>query len=287
MGRSFWRGLFFAGGFAATCAAGPATAQTWETVGRPSSGPPQVFGGAANGCIAGAVQLPLEGRGYQAVRVSRNRYWGHPDTVEFVVDLAAQLAQRGFPAIYVGDMGQPRGGRMPYGHASHQNGLDVDIWFNLRPKAPLPAAQREVIETPLLVRRDRTIDYGEFDRRHVEMLRIAATQPRVERIFVNFAIKRELCNIVTGDRRWLQRIRPWYGHDEHFHVRMACPAGSPGCVRQPALPPGDGCDELESWFRPPPPQVAVATRVRPRPRPPAPPQCAAVLRGIVPASLAR
>lgn len=278
-----WRGIAVA---LMVCCAGPASAQTWETVGRPTTGPAQIYGGAANGCIAGAVQLPLDGPGYQAVRVSRNRYWGHPDTVAFVVNYAAQLSARGFPSVYVGDMGQPRGGRMPFGHASHQNGLDVDIWFNLRPKSALPAVQREQIETPLLVR-NRSIDRAEFDRRHVEMLRIAATQPNVERIFVNFVIKRELCNIVTGDRSWLRRIRPWYGHDEHFHVRMACPASSPNCVRQPALPAGDGCDELDWWFRPPPPQPAVAAPARPRTRPPPPPQCAAVLRDIVPAALTR
>ncbi len=267
---------------------GEVAAQTWDAVVRPSLGPAQIFGGPANGCIAGAEQLPLDGRGYQAVRVSRNRYWGHPHTVQFVTTYAAQLNARGFPAIYVGDMGQPRGGRMPYGHASHQNGLDVDIWFNLRPKPALPPAQREVIETPVLVR-ERAIDRATFETRHVEMLRLAATQPRVDRIFVNFVIKRELCRIATGDRSWLRRIRPWFGHDEHFHVRMACPDGQTHCMRQDPVPPGDGCDEtLESWFRPPPPEpvVAAVQPVRPRLRPPPPPQCQAVLRGpTMPAAL--
>jgi penicillin-insensitive murein endopeptidase len=257
-----------------------ATAQTWDAVARPSVGPTQIFGGYANGCIAGAVQLPLDGRGYEVVRVSRNRYWGHPYTVQFVTTLAAQLNARGYPDIYIGDMGQPRGGRMPYGHASHQIGLDVDIWFNLRPRTYVPPAQREVIETPTLVR-DRAIDRAVFDPRHVEMLRLAATQPHVDRIFVNAVIKRELCRIVTGDRSWLRRLRPWFGHDEHFHVRLSCPEGQPHCQRQDPVPLGDGCDEtLESWIRPAPPEPVVAVQpVRPRLRPVTPPQCQAVLRG--------
>ena len=41
--------------------AGGAMGQSWDAVARPSIGPAQIFGGYANGCIAGAVQLPLDG----------------------------------------------------------------------------------------------------------------------------------------------------------------------------------------------------------------------------------
>jgi penicillin-insensitive murein endopeptidase len=260
---------------------GGAMAQGWDTVARPSMGPTQIFGGYANGCIAGAVQLPLDGRGYEVVRVSRNRYWGHPWMVQFVTTYAAQLAARGFPEIYIGDMGQPRGGRLPYGHASHQIGLDVDIWFNLRPRPHLPPAQREVIEEPSLVA-NHAIDRAIFEPRHIEMLRIAAIQPHVDRIFVNPVIKRELCRIVTGDRAWLHRLRPWFGHDEHFHVRLSCPDDQPHCQRQDPVSAGEACDEtLEAWFRaaPPPDPVAPIQPPRPRLRPVMPPQCQTVLRG--------
>jgi penicillin-insensitive murein endopeptidase len=281
------RGLIFGGLLGVgllsgvTIGGGSAAAQSWETVARPSVGPTQIFGGFANGCIAGAVQLPLDGRGYEVVRVSRNRYWGHPYTVQFVTNYAAQLAARGYPEIYIGDMGQPRGGRLPFGHASHQIGLDVDIWFNLRPRRHLPPAQREVIEEPSLIS-GRAMDRANFEPRHIEMLRIAAIQPHVDRIFVNPVIKRELCRIVTGDRAWLHFLRPWFGHDEHFHVRIACPDDQPHCQRQEPVSAGDGCDEtLEAWFRAPPPpdRVVPVQPPRPRLRPVMPPQCQAVLRG--------
>lgn len=258
---------------ALTFTAWPCGAQGWDAARTPTRARAEVIGGPANGCLAGAQSLPLEGRGYQVIRASRNRYWAHPETIRFVQGFAAQMHARGFAPVYIGDLSQPRGGVMPYGHASHQNGTDVDIWFSLLPKPVLAAAQREEVELPSLVRADRTMNHDVFEPRHVEMLRVAATHPRVERIFVNFVIKRELCETVRGDRTWLRRIRPWLGHDSHFHVRLACPADSRECVAQAAIPPGDGCDEVELWFRPPPPD---ARSIRP-PRPPPPPRCRAVL----------
>lgn len=247
-------------------------AQGWDSVRSPTRARPEVIGGPANGCVAGAQALPLDGRGYQAIRVSRNRYWAHPNTIRFVQQFAAQMQARGFPTLYIGDLSQPRGGFMPYGHASHQSGIDVDIWFSLLPKHNLASSQREEVPLPSLVRADRTMDYEVFEPRHVELLRAAALRPEVERIFVNFVIKRELCETTRGDRSWLRRIRPWLGHDSHFHVRLACPADSPECVAQSPVPPGDGCEEVELWFRPPPP----GARQPPRPRPPPPPRCRAI-----------
>jgi penicillin-insensitive murein endopeptidase len=84
----------------------------------------------------------------------------------------------------------------------------------------------------------------------------------VDRVFVNAAIKAELCrNPPPGDRGWLRRIRPWWGHDSHFHVRLACPVGQSGCTPQAPLPPGEGCDESLAWWfsdealNPPPPKT--------------------------------
>src|SRR5579885_3665680 len=88
----------------------------------PAPGPPRVIGGFAHGCIAGARPLPLDGPGYEVIRLSRRRYFGHPDTVAFVERLGRRARAAGLPAFYVGDMAQPRGGPLPYGHASHQTG---------------------------------------------------------------------------------------------------------------------------------------------------------------------
>ncbi len=223
----------------------------WGTVARPAAGPAQVIGGTAAGCLGGARALPLDGVGYQAVRVSRNRHFGHPALVTYVQTLGRALKAHGLETVYIGDMAQPRGGPMPYGHGSHQSGLDVDVWFNLKPKPTLPPAAREEIEIPSLVLASQTaIDRRQWRPEHIALLKIAAELPGVDRIFVHWTIKRELCQQIKGDRRWLERIRPWYGHNDHFHVRLGCPSDSPLCEPQAAVPPGDGCGAgLDWWFR--------------------------------------
>ncbi len=266
----------------------PAHAKEWGDVRTPVPGPARALGGPASGCLAGAERLPSEGLGYQAVRVSRNRHWGHPTTVAFVKDMGARARQAGFGDLYIGDLAQPRGGPMASLHGSHQNGLDVDIWFNLDPKPGLAAPAREDIAIVKLTASDeRSVDPALWRPDHARLLRMAADDPRVDRILVHFAIKKHLCETAAGDRAWLRKLRPWRGHNEHFHVRLVCPAGSPDCVQQAAIPAGDGCDQtLEWWFlnaeerrR----RDEAAAREQPRvpagpPRPKLPAQCASILR---------
>ena len=76
----------------------------------------------------------------------------------------------------------------------------------------------------------------------------AASYPQVERVFVNPAIKKKLCDTWTGDRSLLGKVRPIYGHDEHFHIRMQCPPGASGCKAQAPVASGDGCDKSLAWW---------------------------------------
>ena len=64
---------------------------------------------------------------------------------------------------------------------------------------------------------------------HFAVIKAAAEDPKVERIFVNAAIKKALCREAGKDRAFLHKVRPWWGHNYHFHVRIGCPAGSPDC----------------------------------------------------------
>jgi len=242
------------------------TALRFAAARQPSAGLAQVIGKPTAGCIAGAAALPHEGPGYQVVRISRNRFYGHPVTIDFVHALGRAAREAGLPTLYVGDLSQPRGGPMTFGHASHQSGLDADIWFTLAPKPNLPAAARESFASPSLVRPDQmAVDRAQWRPAHAALLRLAATRPGVDRVLVHPAIKQELCRTAAGDRAWLRRVRPWYGHSSHFHVRMRCPDDSPDCEAFPEAPAGDGCDRsLDWWF-------TEAFRPRPRPRPPATP----------------
>src|SRR5919108_2328804 len=104
---------------------------TWDEVLEPAPGAPHAIGSYTAGCVQGAIPLPLEGRGYQGMRPHRRRFFGHPLLVRYLQELGAAADQKGFGVLLIGDLGQPRGGPMPFGHRSHQNGLDADIWFRL------------------------------------------------------------------------------------------------------------------------------------------------------------
>ena len=96
------------------------------------------------------------------------------------------------------------------------------------------------------------------------------------------AIKRVLCERAGTDRSWLSKVRPWWGHYYHFHVRIACPAGDPYCQGQSPVSRGDDCGtELDDWFK----KLRQAERQSPGPAPTKPsltltdlpPQCRTVL----------
>jgi penicillin-insensitive murein endopeptidase len=200
--------------------------------------------------LAGAVALPINGATWQVMRLSRNRNWGHPTLIAFLERLAAKAKKIGWNGLLVGDLSQPRGGPMPSGHNSHQVGLDADIWFTPMPSRKLSREQREDVSAVDMVREDRLdVDPEVWTHERTELIRTAAREPEVERIFVNAAIKKALCREAGEDRDWLAKVRPWSGHDHHFHVRILCPADSPQCKPQPPPEPGDGCGhELDYWF---------------------------------------
>lgn len=225
-------------------------------VAAPASLASRSIGSYAKGCLAGGVALPINGKGWQVMRLSRNRNWGHPTLVEYLEDLAKDAPGLGWPGLLVGDMAQPRGGPMTSGHASHQIGLDADIWLKPMPDHEMSREEREnvsavsMLKGPMDVKgADRSVDPAVFTDVHARLIRRAAQDKRVARIFVSPAIKKALCDFETGDRTWLRTVRPWWGHHYHFHVRLSCPAGSAGCENQAPPAPDDGCGkELAYWL---------------------------------------
>lgn len=243
---------------AAPLAAEPLAKQQFGAKRTASAQQPAPLGSYAKGCVAGAVQLPETGPTWQAMRLSRNRNWGHPDAIDFVKDLSAFAAkQPGWAGLYIGDISQPRGGPMLSGHRSHQIGLDIDIWMLPAANLKLSRKQRENISSISLRRAKGAFVNNNWSRQHHEILRAAAKDPRVARIFVFPGAKVQMCNDETGNRKWLRKIRPWFGHHYHFHVRLSCPKGMRGCVNQDPPPRGDGCADAQQWvnniLNPPPP----------------------------------
>ena len=219
----------------------------------PAAMPTKVIGFYSKGCIAGAQPLPINGPTWQVMRLSRNRNWAHPEIVALLERLSAKVHKdAGWPGILVGDMSQPRGGPMFTGHASHQIGLDADVWLTPMPNHTLSRNEREEMSAVMMVRSDRLdIDPNTWTPQHLTVIRDAAQEPSVQRIFVNAAIKKALCREAKGDRSWLSKIRPMYGHDYHFHIRIKCPAGSTACTGQPDNTEGEACgaDDLAYWFK--------------------------------------
>jgi penicillin-insensitive murein endopeptidase len=227
----------------------------WSQVQVPSKGNPTSIGFYSNGCIGGASTLPQIGVGYQVMRPFRNRYYGHPEMIEFVQNLGKTMDALG-SGVLIGDMGQPRGGPLPYGHASHQVGLDVDVWFWTHPEQrtrELTVDERNNLPFVDMLNTNGVVDPAKFTNDQITKLKVAATSPHVQRIFVNPAIKVYLCSTLDPKQNpWLHVLRPWPGHNEHFHVRLKCPAGAVNCTPQDEQPAGDGCSEVI------PPKNAVA-----------------------------
>lgn len=269
-------------------AAFPAAAQQpakdlFGAVASPWAAPAQPIGSYAKGCLAGGTALAIDGPSWQAMRLSRNRYWGHPDLLAFVHWLAEAARKDGWPGLLVGDMSQPRGGPMHGGHASHQIGLDVDLWLTPMPGKTLTFDERETVSAISMIKPGtRSVDPEIWTEAHALLIGRAATSPDVARIFVHPGIKEALCAVNWRDRSFLGKIRPWWGHDSHFHVRLKCPRGEAACIDQPPPPAGDGCgQELAYWLSDEP------WKPKDPPEPPAPPitladlpaACSGVLNG--------
>ncbi len=215
---------------------------------------PAAYGSYSKGCLAGGELLPETGPTWQAMRLSRNRNWGHPVTVAYVKDLSRTVAALDdWAGLYVGDIGQPRGGPILSDHRSHQIGLDVDIWLMPPERLDLSRREREELSARSVRSRDHR-DVNDYWREsHMEVLKAAAEDPRVDRIFITAPAKIWMCENAGADRAWLQRIRPYWGHHYHFHVRLKCPESSAGCKTQiPTVAElskgGDGCDESLRWW---------------------------------------
>lgn len=250
----------------------------------PSKQNPAPLGSYAKGCLAGAHQLPETGRTWQAMRLSRNRHWAHPDTIKFIKRLSQSATIAGWKGLYIGDISQARGGPMLGGHASHQMGLDIDIWMLPPTRLDLTRAERESISSINVRGADRRSVNSNWTFAHHRVLRAAASDPSTARIFVTAPVKLQMCKDEKGNRAYLRKIRPWWGHNTHFHVRLNCPKGARGCKEQDPMPRGDGCKEALWWvtdaLKPakPDPNAVKKPPKKPLTLADLPGQCAAVLK---------
>jgi penicillin-insensitive murein DD-endopeptidase len=251
----------------------------WSKISKPTaSKTAQSIGKYTAGCLRGAIALPKDGPGYQVMRLSRNRYFGHPNLTQFIQNLGHTAYNQGLGTLLIGDLGLARGGPTLTGHRSHQTGLDVDIWYLLAKEAEkreLTLNEREQWNAPsVLTASANAINLAQWSATNEKILKAAAQMPEVDRIFVNAHIKKQLCKD-NSNYSWLQKIRPWYAHADHFHVRLRCSSSDSRCDKQEPVPAGNGCDaDLAWWFTD---EAKKPTKKEP-PKPPIlPKECDAVL----------
>ncbi|MDR0805220.1 MAG: penicillin-insensitive murein endopeptidase [Enterobacteriaceae bacterium] len=251
-------------------------ATPWQQVKQPVAGAPQSIGGFSNGCIIGAQALSLNGSGYQVMRPQQLRYFGHPNLLAFIHRLTKTTQSHGLGNVLIGDMGMPAGGRFATGHASHQSGLDVDIWLQLPTERWSAVKLSNPKPVDLVAGNGKQVVDRLWQPQLAELIKLAANDKDVTRIFVNPAIKQKLCQSAGTDRTWLRKVRPWFGHRAHIHVRLHCPPDSRECEEQAAIPAGDGCGtELASWLQ------APAKLPSAKPKPPQIPEPPATCKSLI------
>ncbi|MCH8238918.1 MAG: penicillin-insensitive murein endopeptidase [Proteobacteria bacterium] len=237
---------------AAPAGADPAAKQLFGVMKTPAALSARAIGSYTRGCLAGGRSLAISGPGWEAMKLQRNRNWGHPRLIEYLQRFATESRDiDGWPGLLIGDLAQPRGGPMLTGHKSHQIGLDADIWYKPKPAHSIGIKERADSSSIMLAEKfGQKVISENWKPGYVKLLKRAASYRETARIFVHPAVKRALCEGAGKDRAWLRRIRPWWLHNYHFHVRLTCPAGVAGCVNQNPPPAGDGCGaQLSHWLK--------------------------------------
>jgi penicillin-insensitive murein endopeptidase len=260
-----------------------ALANPWAAVRDVAPGPASSIGKYTAGCLVGGEALTDDQPGIIHMRPQRHRNFGHPDLLAFLRGLSGHMTKERQVTMLVGDLGMPRGGPTLTNHVSHQSGLDVDIWFDVEPAGKtLGKKTRQTRSASSYVNWPKKKLLKGFGPEQRALIEYSANQPEVERVFVNPVIKRSLCTLAKGDRKWLRKVRPWWGHADHLHVRLRCPPLSKNCRSQAAPPPGDGCGEpLNWWLTRADAERAAARKNKPKgPRriPKLPTACAAALQ---------
>jgi len=249
----------------------------WSRIDTVALGRPAAIGGPSNGCIRGAEALPATGPGFVSIRRHRNRFYGHPETLRLIRELGTSMQQHNGRLIMIGDLAQPRGGRMSSSHVSHQNGLDVDVWLTLAdsPEQAWRSTPEDRDPPSMLGPRGLELS-GRWGPDQLFLVHSAAQDPAVDRILVNPGIKRALCRS-EGAAPWLHKLRPWWGHDAHMHVRLKCPRGSRECKQQAPIPAGSGCGSELAWWFSAEARSPHRSSSKPKTRPVPPASCRVVL----------
>lgn len=202
------------------------------------------------GCVKDSVELPETGLGYQVIRTSRKRNHGNKVLIDFIKRFTTDFSKKYKANVLIADISKEGGGPILDDHSSHQSGLDADILLlhNRNENELYTVPEREMLKpVSKLNGAKNKIDFNKWSPLNGELLKTAASYGEVDRIFINPAIKKHLCGKYGGEN-WLKKLRPWWGHDGHFHVRLSCPEDNTKCVDFESPRNIECGSELTWWF---------------------------------------
>lgn len=160
------------------------------------------------GRLVDGVRLPQEGPGWvtwdpalDRTPNRPNRLWGTDELIRITLNVIAsyRLAHPDAPPLVIGDLSRRGGGELDE-HASHENGLDIDVYYPRRDGRPLPPSHP-----------------GQVDLRLAQDIVDRFLKAGAQIMFVGYSVPlRGPSGVVV----------PYPNHDNHVHVRIAPPRRS-------------------------------------------------------------
>lgn len=171
---------------------------------------------------------------FEVVAPDRKKHFATYEMAEMITRVGEQLNRQYTKKLYVSNISAINGGKLRP-HASHQNGLDVDLGY------PSDVA---TLKFPLVVR----MSTGEYFSKNYSIEKtfnlfkymFSQKDILVDRIFVDAKIKKALCDFAIAKnefqteakdvvRSMFQNLQHVRGHGDHFHLRIKCSKYDPGC----------------------------------------------------------
>ncbi|HAR43250.1 MAG TPA: penicillin-insensitive murein endopeptidase [Bdellovibrionales bacterium] len=269
--------------FCFSCSGLRAKEYPWANIQTTSRGTPLSIGAGSAGCLQGALSLPPDGPGFYVMRISRKRFYGHPDLVRAIREISLDAQKSRLGTLLIGDLSQARGGPMNSMHVSHQAGLNVDIWIqqaeDFSPVEMTLDARENLWARSVLHPGKMELNPEFWSEKKTELLRNIALRKDLNRVLVSPAIKKHLCSRfnTAENTTWLSKVRPWYGHDDHFHLAFNCPEGDLSCIFPKPVTLDNACDATLEWWWSDEAQKLAEAPTEEKPSPALPEQCAGLL----------
>ncbi|MBK9261012.1 MAG: penicillin-insensitive murein endopeptidase [Polyangiaceae bacterium] len=199
--------------------------------------------------------------------------YGTPELVQVLKRAAFKVRKKHKGSVlFVGDLSAKRGGPL-FGHNSHQSGRDADVGFymehadgkHVNPHRFIPFGGDGRARDGAIVRFD--------DERNWAFVEALITDPKVEvrYVFVSMGLRKRLLTYAAQKKKVSKDIYTRAAaalmspadvdvHDDHFHVRIACPEKMrPSCIEDSYLTARKG---TASASTPKQPDATAAARAK-------------------------